>query len=632
MNIFINLLIFLVLFGISACGAAPAEPANEPKSVTSAPAFSGWLDPGGTATAETVQQLAIWEPFSGWKSWGYGIEPVWLRIAVPAADRADAPPQILVVRPPYLDRITFFDPATGAVRHAGDFLPAREDALGSVLFTFEVPPRTQARDVLVKLESSSTRLVYLSIMPVAEAQSFTRWIEWATGGALLLSLVFSVWAVVQWHASRDRVTATFAVKQVMVTLWGFLLFGFARITVGDWFAEGVLSQITSAATAVMVCAVLWFFAALLAEYAVRAWMLQVLQASGWLVLGLAVLCLAGPTHLALKWVNSLVPLTLAWGILTLWTAPRGQTRPPIDKSVMLTYLGFYAFLNAIPTLTHLGLIPESRILFFGNMSPLVANGLVMLIILNARQRRFRAQHQAMSTQLMLQQEQTRLDQQYLDDQRQLLAMLAHEMKTPLANLRIWMEAGSKGRPVMERAICDMNRVIERCVHAGQLSDHRLQPHKEWLDAAELTQTVLASSRQPERVRLDVPPDVCLVQADAQMLSIVLSNVLENAYKYSAPETPVVLRLTAANGPQNQTGWRWQVDNEVGAAGLPDADKLFVKYYRSPLARRQSGSGLGLFLVKALVTLMQGQVVYAPADDRVRFEVWLPDPPPVAADV
>jgi signal transduction histidine kinase len=587
------------------------------------PTFAGWIDRDGTATVETVQQLASWEPFSGWKSWGFGRETVWLQITVPAADRSDAPPQILVVRPSFLDRVTFYDPTTGAVRHSGDFLPAREEALGSVLFTFEVAAKTQTREVLIQLESTSTRLVHLSLMPLVEAQSFTRWVEWVTSGALLLSLVFSVWAIMLWRITRDQITATFAFSQMVATLWGFFLYGFARITVGEWFPVGWLSLTTSVLATVLASATFWFFSTLLLEYSARAWMLWVLRASGWVFLGLAIFCVVGPTYLALKWINSLVSFMLVWLILTIFFSSRSKIQPPVPRAVILAHVFLYALLNAIPILTYLNLIPESRILFFGNMSNLVANGLVMLIILWVRQRRLRAQHDEITDQLVLQQAQTRLNQQHLDDQRQLLAMLAHEIKTPLANLRIWMEAGDKGRPAMERAIRDINLVIERCVQSGQLSDQSLQPHNERLNAAELTRDILASSRQPERVHADLPPDPCRMQADAQMLSIVLSNVLENAYKYSPPDTPINLSLKATNGPQDQAGWCWHIENLVGSAEFPDSDKLFKKYYRSPMAHRQSGSGLGLFLVKALLTLMHGEVNYSQRDDMVSFTVWLP---------
>ena len=611
-------IVLVLTVGPSMATAQPIAPVNT--------AFAGWLDRDGTATADTVLQMANWEAFTGWKTLGFGREPLWLRITVPAALRSDELPQVLVVRPPYLDRVTFYDPATGVIRHAGDFLPVREDALGSVVFTFEVSPQTKTRDVLVRIESSSTRLVYLEMLPMAEAKIFTRWVEWVTGSFLLLSLVLWVWSVMEWLISRDRVTATFAVQQFMVSLWGFFYLGFARVILGEWFPVGMLSQTATTVTAVMVGTIFWFFAVLLTEYSSPAWMLRVMRSSLWVLIGLAVFGILGPAHLAhlpLMGINAVVTLMLVWLVLTVLVSPKGQPQSPVPKAVILAYVFFYAFVNTIPSLTYLGLIQESRILFYSTMILLLANGFVMLVILGVRHRRFRSRHEAMATKLILQQEQVRMNEQYLSDQRQLLAMLAHEIKTPLANLRIWMEAGEKGRPAMERAIDDMNRVIERCVHSGQLSDQSLAPRMELLDVAELTRFVCSSSRQPERMLLDLPTDACPAQTDAQILSIVLSNLLDNAYKYSALHSRITLRLTATTGTQAVNGWRWQIENEVGSTGWPETNKLFEKYYRSPLARKQSGSGLGLFLVKALLELLNGKVTYAPSDGLVRFEIWLP---------
>ena len=611
-------IVLVLTVGPSMATAQPIAPVNT--------AFAGWLDRDGTATADTVLQIANWEAFTGWKTWGFGREPLWLRITVPAALRSDELPQVLVVRPPYLDRVTFYDPATGVIRHAGDFLPVREDALGSVVFTFEVSPQTKTRDVLVRIESSSTRLVYLEMLPMAEAKIFTRWVEWVTGSFLLLSLVLWVWSVMEWLISRDRVTATFAVQQFMVSLWGFFYLGFARVILGEWFPVGMLSQTATTVTAVMVGTIFWFFAVLLTEYSSPAWMLRVMRSSLWVLIGLAVFGILGPAHLAhlpLMGINAVITLMLVWLVLTVLVSPKGQPQSPVPKAVILAYVFFYAFVNTIPSLTYLGLIQESRILFYSTMILLLANGFVMLVILGVRHRRFRSRHEAMATKLILQQEQVRMNEQYLSDQRQLLAMLAHEIKTPLANLRIWMEAGEKGRPAMERAIDDMNRVIERCVHSGQLSDQSLAPRMELLDVAELTRFVCSSSRQPERMLLDLPTDPCPAQTDAQILSIVLSNLLDNAYKYSALHSRITLRLTATTGTQAVNGWRWQIENEVGSTGWPETNKLFEKYYRSPLARKQSGSGLGLFLVKALLELLNGKVTYAPSDAMVRFEIWLP---------
>jgi len=591
---------------------------------TNPAAFAGWLDSRGMTTAETVEQEAAWETFTGWKGWGYGSEPIWLRINVPAATQAGAPELILIVRPPYLDQVTFYDPTLGVQKTAGDYFPAREDALNSVLFTFKVSALSAERHVYLKLQSTSTRMVHLSLMPLQEAQTHTRFVEWVTGFVLVLAFIFWAWSIVHWVLTRNRLMGIFAVKQAIIALWGFIFFGFGRLTVGSFLQEGTLSLIGSIAVSGLLWSGLWFFSTLLKDYKARPWMIRCMQITAVVIAGMSVINFFGFTRLALQITNSLVPIFLLWMVFTLWFAPATYEKPAIPKNVMLGYLVSYAALHSLPTLMFVGALPESSILFLGNMGLLVLDGFVMLIILSVRQHRFRSQHQQVTTQLMLQKEQARLDQQYLDEQRQLLAMLAHEMKTPLANLRIWMETGDKGRPIMERAISDMNRVIERCVHAGQLSDHSLQPRNEWLDASELTQSVVTSSRQPSRVHLTMPPDICPLHTDAQMLSIVLSNILENAYKYSPPESPISLSLIAHTNDAGRQGWRWTLENTVGDAGFPEADKLFDKYYRSARAQRQSGSGLGLFLVKSLLELMRGQVTYIPRENRVQFQIWLPD--------
>jgi signal transduction histidine kinase len=205
-------------------------------------------------------------------------------------------------------------------------------------------------------------------------------------------------------------------------------------------------------------------------------------------------------------------------------------------------------------------------------------------------------------------------------------MLAHEMKTPLATLRMWIDAGPAARAAMERAISDMNQVIERCVHTGQLAEQGLQPMPQADDAAGLTTAGIQACRAPERVRLSGPEGPAPILADTQMLSIALNNLLDNALKYSPAHTriEVTLREEARDA---QAGWTWQVRNHPGQAGMPDAGRVFDKYYRSLGARHQSGSGLGLFLVQGLLELMGGTVRFEARDGQAVFTMWVPAAPP-----
>jgi signal transduction histidine kinase len=67
----------------------------------------------------------------------------------------------------------------------------------------------------------------------------------------------------------------------------------------------------------------------------------------------------------------------------------------------------------------------------------------------------------------------------------------------------------------------------------------------------------------------------------------------------------------------------EITNQVGPAGWPEADRVFEKYYRSPHARRQTGSGLGLYLVRHLTQAIGGQIAYKPSTSQIRFVLNLP---------
>lgn len=131
----------------------------------------------------------------------------------------------------------------------------------------------------------------------------------------------------------------------------------------------------------------------------------------------------------------------------------------------------------------------------------------------------------------------------------------------------------------------------------------------------LLNDVVAACPAPQRVKLLLPPQ-WLIHSDPQLLFIVLSNLLENACKYALPDTPIVVEA----GPQSQL----IISNVVGKSGWPDQDKLFSKYYRTPGAQRQAGTGLGLYLVRYLMIKLKGRVDYEPQGEQLRFVLTLPD--------
>jgi two-component system, sensor histidine kinase LadS len=612
--------------------AQDAPRATGPRIVS----LASWLDTPGHTPLEALEAVAQWAPFVGWKNHGFGPEPVWVRIDIAGAD-PDAPNEdwVLQIRPAYLDQLQLFDPTTGTVQRLGDYFDTRDDILGSFLFSFRVRALPEARTLYLRLESTSVRTLYLELMGLQEAQKRTRKTEWLLGFVLSLSAVFSAWAWMQWLGSREAVMGAFAVKQTIGTLWGVFFLGVARVVIGDWLPPGVLTALSSVLMPLLLASVLLFMAQLYLEYRPRRWALRSMHGMALLILSALLLQPLGMTGLSLMLMSVAVPIGLSLIVLTLWTAQAKPGETTVPRFWIGCYVCFYGGIQSIAPLSHLGLLQEGPLIFYGNLTHLVLDAFVMVGILHLRSRKLAALQRQTEASLQLAQEQARLNRHYLQDQQRLLAMLAHEIKTPLTSMRLWMQAGPQGQAVMERTIADMSSLIERCVQTGQVNDQSLQPVWQTLDAVDLTEHVVNKLHFKPRLVMALPEGFAWVKVDAQMLQIVLSNVLDNAHKYSPPRSPIHLTLSAQPGPEGQAGWQWCIDNAQGPGGLPDPDRLYDKYYRSPHAQRLPGSGLGLFLVKSLMEMMGGQVRYTPQDDRVRFELWVAAspiaPPPDATE-
>lgn len=610
------LLVFLL------AGCQPAEKAANDDPVMA----QQWLmDKSGTATLQEVQSATHWQPLPEWKSWGYGPETIWVRLDLRASETPSTMPWVVQVRPPYLDYVTLYDPANGLEQRSGDALPPHPDELATINLTFLIPAATAPRSIYLKLSSISTRIMQIKVMPYAEAQQSNRQQEWFIGFIVVMSAVFAVWAMAQWLYSHDRVIGAFALKQFVTLSWGFLILGFARVAVGPWFPEGWLSHIASTSFLWLVGTTLWFFTLLASEYRPARVALRACYGLTIFLAVLPVLHWSGWPYLALAIGNICIPLVMALPAIALLTALRNQVQKPIPVKYMLFYLCCYSLFNSTTPLVHLGWINADTIAVFGTLANTVLDSIVMFFVMQIRARNLTRERQAMALELDRSEQKAQAEKRHRQEQSQLFAMLAHEMKTPLATLHMRMESGPLERHTMERTIADMNQVIERCVHTGQLADQGLQPALQEVAPVALTRSCIQVCRMPERIDLSAPDPDGLLHTDAQMLSIALGNLLDNACKYSAPQSRI--RVTLRSSVQNGlSGWLWCVDSLAGPAGLPSADRLFEKYYRSPHARRLSGSGLGLFLVKGLLDLLQGTIHYEAQDDHAVFSIWVPEKP------
>ena len=197
--------------------------------------------------------------------------------------------------------------------------------------------------------------------------------------------------------------------------------------------------------------------------------------------------------------------------------------------------------------------------------------------------------------------------------------VTHELKSPLAALKLCLETlGRVDLPppqhqrLREMMLDDVERLagfIDRVLAATRLPEERSsQPLAEVALpglARRCAAVVTRRAHQPEEViRVDVPEDL-VVTTDEVALAAVLENLLENAVKYSQHDVDV--ELSARPGRKGQVVIEVR-DRGIGIHKL-HLRRVFERFYRVPeeAVRSRRGTGLGLYVVSALVRSLGGKV-------------------------
>jgi signal transduction histidine kinase len=232
-------------------------------------------------------------------------------------------------------------------------------------------------------------------------------------------------------------------------------------------------------------------------------------------------------------------------------------------------------------------------------------------------------------------------QEMLGRQQAFVAHAAHEFRSPLASLRLRLEMLQRAdtqedRGLAQRYLGQMEREVEQL---RQLVDHLLvlvsldegqQPPRVSLDLAPLLYEVADEVGPLAReagvdLRVDVPPHLPALWGSPEQLRVVIRNLLDNAIKYTPAGGMVAVAAQAVNGAV-------RVEVQDSGVGIP-AEALpyvFDRFYRVDTAKplRQSGAGLGLALVRAIVAAHGGhvEVTSAPGTGST-FRVHLPHAAP-----
>lgn len=582
-------------------------------------------DSAGTWTFDDVVDRPF-APYQTPYSQGNSRTPLWFRLVVPPQPAAETS-LVLLVQPPVLREVTVYtsERRGGWARHElGSRYAFADRKRPDLNLTIDLETSTDEPTVIFLRVDSHTSTVHAEVITPDAARALDTHLHVVAGIYLGLALVFATLSAVLWWSTRDPVWGAASLFDLSTMVHTSVALGFlpkyllpVAVDTMPWVFT--LSATTHLATCCVVFALL-----------VRA-----LEAPRWAMLGYLVILPVYAVWLLMiafgRLGETLVQVNLAilpvnlWGIVAMLTI-----RTP-DRLLAWTYRIFasaliaYIFVWLLPLLrpgvaNPLSLYPTlpSNLVTMLMVSLILARRTLLVV-----QERHRLKSEARDAEQRL-----KLEQAHHAETEGMLGMIMHEMKNPLASIRLASELLSSGRMHdaaeqekrfrnIQEAVDGIDSVLNRCLDVDRLEQGALVNERMPEDIAELLLRWLRDHRQRERIHM-AHPKTLQGHVDAKLLLLMLGNLVDNALKYSPKDQGVTLRVHR-QGEDLQI----EVRNRVGRAGWPDPARLFQKYYRSPTAQHGGGTGLGLYWVRRVSELVGGKVDYRRDEDDAVFTLRMP---------
>jgi signal transduction histidine kinase len=202
----------------------------------------------------------------------------------------------------------------------------------------------------------------------------------------------------------------------------------------------------------------------------------------------------------------------------------------------------------------------------------------------------------------------------MESLKQVSSDVAHDLRTPLTRLRQKLEAsltapGERAHAV-ESALTDLDAILDTfaaLLRIAQVESGARRAAFRPIDLASLARTVTeafapSAEEGGQTLILDEAAGPLWVEGDAELLTQMLVNLVENAIRHAGPGAAIIVR-SSRQGAGAMLG---VFDNGPGAPAV-EHERLFDRFYRLERSRSTPGSGLGLALVAAVARLHGAEV-------------------------
>lgn len=218
-----------------------------------------------------------------------------------------------------------------------------------------------------------------------------------------------------------------------------------------------------------------------------------------------------------------------------------------------------------------------------------------------------------------------------------ISTVSHELRTPLTSIRgfsqtmlnSWdkLDDDSKKRflKIIEEQSNRLIKLVENMLSVTKLQSVNENFIYKETDIKPIIRTVVSIVKNQYKDRtfnIEINPNTPTILVDRDRFQQIMTNLIENAAKYSDENSTVYIKSGYCNNCEFVS--IKVMDTGIGVSPS-DYEKIFVKFSRidNPLTRKVQGSGLGLYITKNLTEKMGGKISVQSQDKQTTFEVLLP---------
>ena len=201
-------------------------------------------------------------------------------------------------------------------------------------------------------------------------------------------------------------------------------------------------------------------------------------------------------------------------------------------------------------------------------------------------------------------------------QQNFLLSVTHELNTPLATIKLYLQTILKRNlekiqidEILQNSISETDRLkglVDNILTSARIDENELKLHGSKQNLGDLVQKLLSPKTAHEgynRIKTQIKNDV-YCQVDPLAIASILQNLLDNAIKYDPSEKEIVVVVDIVNDSAIL-----EVKDQGLGVSANKKTEIFQKFYRvqSEKTRSTKGTGLGLFIVRNLVELQNGEI-------------------------